>query len=116
MAIPHSQPGDLIDVRPLGAALADTRSHALIKSADLEVIRVVLLAGQDMPPHATAGEITIQCLEGRVGLTCGAGARELAAGQLILISGGDIHGLRAVNDASLLLTIALKSTAAPSNV
>lgn len=115
MAIPHSQPGDVIEVRPLGAALADTRSHALIKSTDLEVIRVVLLAGQDMPPHATTGEITLQCLEGRVTLTCGGGLRELGAGQLILISGGDIHGLRAVNDASLLLTIALKSTSPRPN-
>ena len=65
MAIPHAQPGDIIDVRPLGGALADARSHALFKSTDLEVIRLVLRAGEGMPPHAVAGEITLQCIEGR---------------------------------------------------
>ncbi len=116
MAIPHSQPGEVTDVRPLGAALAGTRSHALFKSNDLEVMRIVLLAGQEMPPHAVVGEITLQCLEGLVTYTCNAGVRELAAGQLVHMSGGDIHGLRAVNDSSLLLTIVLKSTPANSNV
>ena len=116
MAIPHSQPGDVIDVRPLGPALAGTRSHALLKSGDLEVIRIVLPAGQDMPPHAVAGEITLQCLEGRAEVTCAAGVRELAAGQLIHMSGGDVHGLRAIENASLLLTIALKSAAGRPDV
>ena len=116
MAIPHSQPGDVIDVRPLGPALSGTRSHALFKSSDLEVIRVVLLAGQEMPRHAVSGEITLQCLEGRVEVTCNAGVRELASGQLIHMAGGDIHALRAIENASLLLTIALKSAPAKSNV
>ena len=66
MAIPHASPGDVIDVRPLGAALAGARSHALFKSADLEVIRLVLLRGDQMPPHAVPGEITLQCIEGQL--------------------------------------------------
>jgi hypothetical protein len=41
-----------------------------------------------------------------------AGVRRLAAGQLIHLSGGDMHGVRGVADASLLLTIALKKSAA----
>lgn len=108
MAIPHATPGDVIDVRPLGAALASTRTHALFKSGDLEVIRVVLLAGAEMPPHGVSGEITVQCLEGRIAFTCAAGVRQLAAGELILVSGDEMHGLRGVEDASLLLTIALR--------
>lgn len=110
MAISHATPGDVIDVRPLGAALATTRTHALFKSGDLEVIRVVLLAGVEMPPHVVSGEITLQCLEGRVAFTCDAGVRQLAAGELILVSGDEMHGLRGVEDASLLLTIALKQS------
>lgn len=69
MAIPHATPGDVIDVRPLGAALAATRTHALFKSGDLEVIRIVLRAGDEMPPHVVAGEITVQCIEGRIAFT-----------------------------------------------
>lgn len=108
MALPHAQPGDVVDVRPLGAALADTRSHALFKSEDLEVMRLVLRADEALPPHSVAGEITLQCIEGRVAFICAAGERELAAGQLIHLKGDELHALRAVEDASLLLTIALK--------
>lgn len=110
MAIPHTAPGEVVDVKPLGAALAATRSHALFKSADLEVIRLVLPTGQEMPEHAVAGEITLQCIEGRIAFTCNAGEVELGAGQLIHAAGEEVHGLRALQDASLLLTIALKST------
>ena len=113
MAIPHASPGDVIDVRPLGPALAGARSHALFKSSDLEVIRLVLPAGEGMPPHSVAGEITLQCIEGRIAFDCDSGARELAAGQLIHCAADEIHGLHAIEDSSLLLTIALKSQPAP---
>ena len=72
MAIPHAEPGDVIDVRPLGPALAGARSHALFKSNDLEVIRLVLRTGQGLPPHGVSGEITLQCLEGRISFSCAA--------------------------------------------
>ena len=108
MAIPHAQPGDIIDVRPLGSALAEARSHALFKSTDLEVIRLVLRAGEGMPPHAVAGEITLQCIEGRIAFKFDTGQIELAAGQLVHVTGDDMHSLRAIEDSSLLLTIVLK--------
>jgi len=111
MAIPHSAPGDLIDVRPLGAALASARTHALFKSDDLELIRIVVAAGQALPVHAVAGEITLQCIEGSADVSCNAGVRRIASGQLIHLAGGDMHGVRGVQDASLLLTIVLKKSA-----
>lgn len=112
MAIPHAQPGDVIDVRPLGPALAQARSHALFKSADLEVMRIVLRANQELPPHTVAGEITLQCLEGRIEFSCDAGLRQLAPGEMIHAGRNELHGLRAVEDASLLLTIVLPRGAA----
>jgi quercetin dioxygenase-like cupin family protein len=108
MAIPHAIPGDVIDVRPLGPALAGARSHALFKSDDLEVIRLVLRIGQGLPPHGVSGEITLQCLEGRVAFSGSAGMRELAAGQLIHATRHELHELRALEDSSLLLTIVLR--------
>ena len=109
MAIPHASPGDVIDVRPLGTKLSGSRSHALFKSADLEVIRLVLPAGEGLPPHGVAGEITLQCIEGRIAFHCAAGMRELAAGQLIHCAADEIHELHAIEHSSLLLTIALRS-------
>jgi quercetin dioxygenase-like cupin family protein len=109
MAIAHASPGDVIDVRPLGPKLAGARSHALFKSSDLEVIRLVLPAGEGLPPHAVAGEITLQCIEGRISFSCDAGERELGPGELIHSAAEEIHELRATEDSSLLLTIALKT-------
>ena len=52
---------------------------ALFKTEELEVIRLVLAAGKSLPPHKVPGEITIQCLEGRIG--SGRGPPVLAAGR-----------------------------------
>jgi quercetin dioxygenase-like cupin family protein len=112
MAIPHALPGDVIDLHPLGPGLATGRSHALFKSRQLELIRLVLRAGQELPPHAVAGEITLQCIEGRVAFSCPTGLRELAPGQLVHAGRQELHGLRAIEDASLLLTIVLDQPAA----
>ena len=108
MAIAHAKPGDVIDLRPFVGALATSRTYALFKPDDLELIRIVLPAGDEMRPHAVAGEITVQCIEGRIVFTCSTGERELSAGQLIHVSGDEAHALRGIEDASLLLTIALK--------
>lgn len=107
MSLQHLQSGEITDVRPLGERLPAHRSHALFKAQDLEVARLVLRAGEGLPPHAVAGEITLQCIEGRVAFAYDGGERELAAGQLVHLRGSELHALRALEDSSLLLTIAL---------
>lgn len=111
MAMVHATPGDLVEVKPLGAALRSIRSHALFKSDQLEVIRLVLRADEKLPSHAVPGESTLLCIEGCVALVCNAGERELGAGQLVHLGGGERHALRCVKDASLLMTIVLKGAA-----
>ena len=88
MAIPHAKPGQLIDVRPLGAALIDTKTQTLVKTETLEVMRIVMAAGKDIAGHAVAGEITVQCLEGRVEFRVGEIKHELTTGNVALLGGG----------------------------
>jgi quercetin dioxygenase-like cupin family protein len=107
MAIPHAKSGEVIDVRPLGAALAQAKTNTLVKTETLEVIRLVVPAGKDIPPHQVAGEITVQCLEGRVAFTAGGTTRELTAGQMLHLAGAEPHSLHGVEDASVLVTILL---------
>lgn len=107
MAIPHARSGQVIDVRPLGAALTGERTTALFKTDDLEVMRLVLTAGKSLPPHRVAGEITIQCLEGRIDVTLDGESRILNAGHLIYLARDVSHGVVAIEDASVLVTIAL---------
>jgi quercetin dioxygenase-like cupin family protein len=107
MAIPHAKPGTAIDVRPRGGALANTTTATLIKTDALEVIRIVMPAGKDIPRHDVPGEITVQCLEGNVEFHIGESKRELTAGTLLYLEGGHEHSLHANEDSSLLVTIIL---------
>ncbi len=108
MAISHAKPGEVIDVRPLGTALDKSITHTVIKTDALEIIRIVLQAGHELPPHKVPGEIAVQCLEGIVDFRVGEVNRELSAGKLLYVEGGVEHSLRARENSSVLVTILLK--------
>jgi quercetin dioxygenase-like cupin family protein len=108
MAIPHAKPGEKISVRPLGRGIAKAQTHTLIKTDTLEVIRLVVPAGKALPTHKVAGEITVQCLEGRVAFIAGESTEELAAGELLYLAGNEPHWLRGIEDATVVVTILLR--------
>lgn len=109
MALRHIASGEVVALQPLGTALATARSTALLKSQDIELVRVVLPQGRQLVPHAVRGDITLLCLEGEVEVQAQGAITTLAAGQLMYLAGGTPHGLLARSDASLLLTIALRA-------
>lgn len=108
MAILHAHSGQPIDLHPLKDDLQSARSVALFKTDELEVIRLVLAAGKIFPPHRVAGEITIQCIEGIIEVTCEGGSQVLRSGQLLYLSGGVQHGVVGLEDACALLTVVLR--------
>jgi quercetin dioxygenase-like cupin family protein len=108
MAIPHAKSGEVIDIRPLGSALGQARTTTLVKTKALEIIRLVIPSGKDIPAHHAHGEITVQCLEGRVAFTVGNTTRDLEAGQLLYLSSEEPHSLHGIEDASVLVTILLR--------
>ena len=103
MSIQHAKPAEVI-LLPLGASLAGSKTTTLAKTADLELIRLVLPAGKEIPTHKAVGEITVQCLEGRVAFTAQAKTQELSAGQLLYLSAAEPHSVKAIEDSSLLVT------------
>lgn len=107
MATEHVKTGEWIDVRPLGPGLKSAKTTTLRQTDGLKVVRLVVPAGKEIPSHRAAGEITVQCLEGRVAFTAGATTHELGAGQLLHVAAGEPHALRGLEDASLLVTIRL---------
>jgi len=109
MALEHLQPGQVASVQPYGAALAAASNTALFKSAQLEVVRLVLPKGKAMPAHQVVGEITIQCIEGAVQIDVAQPQPVLlGAGQLVYLPGGTPHALLALEDASVLVTIVIR--------
>jgi quercetin dioxygenase-like cupin family protein len=71
------------------------------------VIRVVLRAGEALPPHNVRGELTLLCIEGAAEVIMDATACPLRASQLVLLPAQVQHAVRALEDTSLLLTIQL---------
>jgi quercetin dioxygenase-like cupin family protein len=108
MALSHAISGQPLDVRPFGERLVTEKTSALFKSSDLEVMRLVLVAGKSLPPHRVPGEITIHCLEGSLEIELDGRTVSLGAGELVFLAGGAMHGVKALTDASALVTIALR--------
>lgn len=107
MAIPHAKPGEVIDLQPRGEAVTDLVTNTLIKTERLEVIRLIIPAGKDIPIHQVPGEITVQCLEGRVAFVAAGAPCELAAAQMLFLAGNEPHSLRGIENSSVLVTILL---------
>ncbi len=106
MAIPHLKSGEPTELA-LGTGLQGAKTMTLVKTSAMEVIRLVLLAGKEISEHKAPGEITVQCLEGKVLFTAHGEQRELAAGKFLHLSTGEPHALKALDDSSLLVTILL---------
>lgn len=107
MAIHHALSGELINIRPLGSAITTAQTATLYKTQHLEVFRLILLAGKEMPEHEVVGELTVQCLEGSVEFSIGTTRDVMRPGDLKCLAGGISHSLRAIEDTSVLVTLLL---------
>ena len=107
MAIPHAKPGAVVDVRPLGSALASAQTKTLVRAEQVEVIRLVVQAGKEIPEHKAKGEVIVHCLEGRVAFTASGKTQTLEAGHLLYLPNGEPHSVKGVENASLLVTVLL---------
>ena len=108
MAQPHAQSGQIVSVRPLGAALAQASSTAILKAGQLEVMRIVLPTGKSLPEHMTRGEATVQCIEGEVEFQGRNGAQRMHPGDFVHLEARALRAT-AVQDASLLVTLCLQA-------
>lgn len=107
MAIQHAKSGEVV-VLPLGAALASAETSALVKTSQIEVLRLVIPAGKEIATHKAPGPITVQCLEGRISFTAHGTTQQLDAGKLLYLETGEPHALTGLEDSSVLVTIVLK--------
>jgi quercetin dioxygenase-like cupin family protein len=108
MALPHAQSGQIVSVRPLGDRLPEAITTAILKAGQLEVMRVVLPVGKSMKEHQTPGEATVQCIEGVVEFASEDGIQQLHPGDFVHLAPRALHSLKAVEHASLLVTLCLQ--------
>ena len=103
---------EIINVSPLLDRIVDFKTGSLIKTDQIMVKRVILLADQSMPIHHAPGAATFFCIEGLIDFTVFGNESEnhtfqLKAGDLFMLEAGTDHSLIAVQSASLLVTIRL---------
>ena len=106
MARHHASPGEIVDVRPLGENLKHAVSATIVKTDQLQVFRFILLKDKLFAEHKVPGAITVQCLEGVVEFTSPGRTQLLRAGHLVYLAQSDLHALKGIEDASVLVTIA----------
>ena len=107
MAIPHAKPGEVVSVRPLGLELVSAQTQTLVRAEQVEVVRLIVPTGKEIREHKAKGEIVVHCLEGRVAFTALGKTLLLEAGTLLYLPMGELHTVKGIENASLLLTIVL---------
>lgn len=104
MALEHARPGQVIDLHAHDGVGIST---SLIRTAHLQLLRLVLPAGHALPQHHVRGDITIQCLTGEAVVATPATSSRLAAGSLLMLPAGEPHEVRALapHGCVLLVTV-----------
>lgn len=105
MAISHAKPTEVIDLKPLGDEIPNTKTYTLFKTNAMEVLRLVMPAGKQIAEHKAPGEITVLCLEGQVRFTARGAAQTLDQNQMLYLETAEPHALEAIEDSTVLVTI-----------
>jgi quercetin dioxygenase-like cupin family protein len=99
--------GEVVDLKHTPDSAAPL-STVLVQSDELQVTRLELAAGKGMPPQRTVGDVTVQCLEGRVNVCVGEDAtKELGPGDLLYLCAKVPHSVEALEDSVLLVSMGI---------
>lgn len=105
MAQEKIAPGEVINLYDLHDEMPADATLALMKTSDMEVIRMVLPKGKEVTEHSVDGQISVQCLEGKVTFATGNRAHELTKGDWLYLERHQPHSLQAQQQSVLLVTI-----------
>lgn len=95
---------EVIELLPGELLTEGHRVETLVKTPAFEVKRLSIAKGKAIPTHYAAGEITVQCLRGRISFTSGDETHNLEAGQLLYLSAGVPHSLVGFEHSVVLVT------------
>lgn len=104
MALKHATSGEIVNLLTPGESPAPI-SQALVSTPEIELMRLILKAGKEVPVHAVAGPITLFCQQGSVRVHAADDWQTMNANDLMYLEGRAEHALHAVSDAVVLVTI-----------
>ena len=68
MATSHAKPGEVVNLDTWANDLATDKTKAIVKTDEMELIRLVIPEGKEIPNHKVSGPITVHCIKGRIDL------------------------------------------------
>ena len=103
------RPGEVVDLKTWAHDQPNARTKAIVKTREIELIRLSLPAKKEIPNHKVNGPITIHCVVGKAEFTAMGVTQEIRPNQLIHLMPGELHSVKAIEDTVILLTIIFKN-------
>ena len=101
----HVQSGEVINLETLKEDMQVDSSYALVKTSDMEVIRMALKKGKTVSENSVSGEISVQCLTGSIEFKVGDQVRNLTHGDWLYLKKKQVYSYKVEEDTILLVTI-----------
>jgi quercetin dioxygenase-like cupin family protein len=105
MALHHAAPGEVVDLETWGEDLPSGGTKAIVKTDEMELIRMVLAGGKKVDTHQVASPVVIHCLSGLIEIDTMGKSERLGPGQLMHLASNEPHAVRAKEDSQVLLTV-----------
>jgi quercetin dioxygenase-like cupin family protein len=96
------------EIRQMRASprLSGRLGKTLLRTPNMRIVLQIFDRGTSLPDHHADGALTIQPIDGRLIVTMLQSSFDIAAGQLLAIERGVHHGVLAIEDTAVLLTLA----------
>jgi quercetin dioxygenase-like cupin family protein len=108
MATHHAAPGEIVDLGTWAQDVPNEKTKVIVKTNEMELVRLVLPAGKEFANHKVLGPCVIHCITGEIECAAMGGTQVLTSGQLLYLMPDEPHSVRAVVDSVVLLTIIFK--------
>lgn len=101
----HIKSGEVVNLETLRDEMDVDTSYALVKTEDMEVIRMSVHKGKTTNENSIEGEMSVQCLKGDILFMVDGNACELKAGDWLYLQKKQNFSYSVKEDTILLVTI-----------
>lgn len=89
---------------------AKSSKSVLVKTHQVEIVQLMIPAGETIPRYEAQGELILHCLSGQISVRAGGECHDLQAQQLLYLRLGDPFSIHATKSASVLVSIIAAKT------
>ncbi len=109
----HVQSGDPINLQSLREELNVDATYALVKTDNMEVIRMALPTGKSVDEHSVNSEISVQCLRGEILFQINGKANALTQDDWLYLKKDQPFSYTVKSEAIILVTIVFGNNKQP---